>query len=401
MSVFKRSRGLWLLAMVVGPGFAVLLLGQSIPRYRVDPFWPKELPSNWMLGSIDHLFLDQDDHVWVFHQPGLLQRDQAGLAQDPPLSECCVPAPTIIEFDSDGNVLKSWRGPTAAPHWPAGAGPIGIDSNKNIWMTASGRRPGIHVPRPEAKNRPYGGGDLLQFSLAGDLLLEIGRNPRDSGASNNQDTGMFGVPTGVQVDERAHEVYVADGYTNRRIVVYDSVTGAFKRGWGAYGMPLSQIENVDYEDNPEIVRPINLGQDYNPDAPPPKQFRGAMIVRLSNDGLVYVGDEENDRIQVFTTQGKFVKEFFVAPRTLDEGSVMDVALSRDPKQKFLIIADGSNNVVWVLNRNDGSVVTKFGGRGHNVGQFSYLHAVDTDSHGNIYTGEVKYNYRIQKFALEK
>jgi DNA-binding beta-propeller fold protein YncE len=166
-------------------------------------------------------------------------------------------------------------------------------------------------------------------------------------------------------------------------------------------MPLSEIENTTWPDSVDTGRPINFGQDYKLSDPPSKQFRGPLTIRLSDDGFVYVGDEENDRIQVFTAEGKFVREFFIAPKTLDEGSVMDVALSHDPQQRYLLVADGSNQVVWVLNRKDGSVVTRFGHRGHSAGQFSYLHAVDADSHGSIYTGEVKYNYRIQKFVLSR
>jgi DNA-binding beta-propeller fold protein YncE len=335
----------------------------------------------------------------MFHQPGLVQKDEAGLQQK--TSECCVPAPQLLVFDSTGQVIKSWSGPGREAHWPAGAGGLWVDEEEHIWMTAGGHRVGIHVPRPEARNTPWGGGSVFKFSLDGKLLLEIGRNPRPDGEANNQSVEVLGFPSSLEVNDKTHEVFIADGYVNRRVVVFDSETGAFKRGWGAYGIPLSQVENTTWPDTVDTGRPINFGQDYKPADPPSKQFRGPLTIRLSNDGFVYVGDEENDRIQVFTTEGKFVKEFFVAPNTLDEGSVMDVAVSRDPQQKYLLVADGSNQVVWVLNRNDGSVVTRFGHRGHSAGQFSYLHAVDTDSHGSIYTGEVKYNYRIQKFVLSR
>jgi NHL repeat len=147
---------------------------------------------------------------------------------------------------------------------------------------------------------------------------------------------MMGPPSGLEVNEETHEVFMADGYVNKRIVVYDSNTGAFKRGWGAYGIPLTEIANSTLPDLPDTGRPINFGQDYQPLAQPSKQFRGPLSVRLSSDDLVYVGDGENDRIQIFTTEGKFLREFFIAPQTLDEGSVMDMALSRDPNQKYLL-----------------------------------------------------------------
>lgn len=200
---------------------------------------------------------------------------------------------------------------------------------------------------------------------------------------------MLGGASSIQVDEKAREVYLADGYLNRRVVVYDSQTGAFKRGWGAYGIPLGEIGNSKLTDH------------YDPSASPSKQFRGPVVgLRISGDGLVYVGDAGNDRIQVFTKQGKFVKEFFVAPRTLGEGSVTALAFSKDPNQKYLFVADGENSVIWILNRNDGTVLKKIGHRGHDSGQFSNLHALDVDSHGNVYTGEVKYNNRLQKFVAE-
>lgn len=374
--------------------------GQNFPHYRVDPSWPKELPNNWIMAHVQSIIVDKDDHIWVFNNPHDTQRDEAGLAQEPPLSECCIPAPAVLEFDAKGNVLKSWGGPGYVRDWPAAEKGLWVDKMANVWVTGS-QNSGSHVPRPGSRNVVMDR-SALKFTSDGKLLLEIGHPSAEP--VNNQDTTLLGGVSSIQVDEDAHEVYFADGYVNRRVVVYDSETGVFKRGWGAYGIPLKEIPNFTPKDSVDTGRPVNYGQsdEYDPSAPPSKQFRGPLVgLRLSVDGLLYVSDRENDRIQVFTKQGKFVKEFFVAPKTLDEGSVMDIAFSRDPKQKYLLVADGSNNVVWVLNRNDGSVVTKFGHRGHNAGQFSYLHTLDMDSHGNIYTGEVKYNNRLQRFIPEK
>ena len=209
---------------------------------------------------------------------------------------------------------------------------------------------------------------------------------------------MLGSPSELYVDEAAHEIYIADGYLNRRIVVYDSNTGAFKRGWGAYGIPLSQIDNGP--------RPF-----YDPAGPPPKQFgalnypvRAGVVsgVDISEDGLVYVSDRGGDRVQVFTKEGKFLKEFLVHPKTLGQyGSAWSTMFSPDPKQKYLYVADGENGVIHVLNRDDGKEVGEIGHRGRQIGLFDGLEHLAMDSHGNLYTAEVPPNQRIQKFVPEK
>jgi hypothetical protein len=367
---------------------------QEPTHYHVDQSWPGELPHNWGLGHVESVVVDKDDHVWALHFTRSMNQDERGLEHNPPLSECCIPAPAVIEFGADGKVIKSWGGPGFVPDWPAAEQALWIDKMGNVWVAGSWYS-GFFVRRPE--DDPNISVELeklqwdrhaLKFSKDGKLLLEIGHPSKDS--PNNQDTSLLGGVSSIQVDERAHEVYFADGYINRRIVVYDSETGKFKRGWGAYGISLSEIANAKPEGN------------YDPSAVPSKQFRGPLVgLRISDDGLVYVGDGQNDRIQVFTKQGKFIKEFFVAPKTLGEGSVSGLAFSRDPKQKYLLVADGANSAVRILNREDGSEVTRFGHKSRNVGMFSNLHSVDMDSHGNIYTGEVRYSNRIQKFVPQK
>ena len=391
----KRSAKRTLLFLILSCFPCLAARGQDFPRYRVDAFWPKELPHNWVIGQVVSVAVDTDDHIWVLHFPHSISRDELGEIQKPPLSICCVPAPAVLEFDAQGNVLKSWGGQGYVPDWPTAEQALWVDKKGNVWITGSWhsgafiRRPEDDLSIPDELEKLPWDRQALKFSPDGKLLLEIG-HPAKDGPINNQDTSLLGGASAIQVDENAREVYFADGSLNRRIVVYDSETGKFKRGWGAYGIPLSEIENSIPNDR------------YDPSAPPSKQFRGPLVgLRLSNDGLLYVSDRGNDRIQVFTKQGKFVKEFFVAPNTLGPGSAAGLTLSRDQKQKYLFVADGSNNVVWVLNRNDGSVATRFGHRGHDSGQFSNLETIELDSHGNIYTGEVKYNNRAQKFIPVK
>jgi len=349
---------------------------QSIPKYKVDASWPKQLPNNWILGQIGGMAVDKDDHIWVLHRPRSLTPDEAGAAQTPPIADCCLPAPAVLEFDGDGNLLKSWGGPGHVPNWPATEHGIYVDKTGNVWLSGSGA---------QTKDSPEDR-EVFKFTPDGKLLMEIGHHV--DGPDNNQDTSFLGRAAGMDIDDAAHEVYIADGYGNRRIVVYDSDTGAFKRGWGAYGIPLSQVDNG----KPAV---------YNPADPPSKQFANPVhCVHLSDDGLVYVCDRVNNRIQVFTKLGKFVKEFFVATKTLRNGSVWTLNFSHDAKQQYLLVGDGGNQVVWILNRNDGTILGSFGHNGRNAGQFHWIHQAAMDSHGNMYTGEVDTGKRVQKFVLQ-
>ena len=366
---------------------SVAAIAQTPPRYKVDPSWPKELPNNWISGNIHGIAVDKNDHIWVVTAPRAVPADQAGAAQKPPRSECCIPSPSVLEFDTNGSLLKSWGGPGYLPDWTTDEHGLAIDAEGNIWIAGNWfAQFSFTAGQPPDQTLPW---DRQALKLTGDgmQLLEIGHPGKQP--PNNQDTSILGAADSLTVDNAAHEVYIADGAMNRRVVVYDSNTGAFKRGWGAYGMPLSAIDNG---------RP----PAYDPSAPPAKQFRGPInCVAVSVDGLVYVCDRGNDRIQVFTKQGEFIKEFRVRPETLGTGSTWSVAFSHDPRQKYLLVGDGENNVIWILNRNDGSVVGKFGHKGHYAGQFSLLQCLALDSHGNLYTGEVAPNNRIQKFVLQK
>jgi hypothetical protein len=361
--------GFWCCAVLVA---SLTVQGQAPPRYRVDPFWPRELPNNWIVGQIGGMAVDKNDHIWVFQRPGTDSKDELAAAQTPPVSQCCFPAPSVLEFDTKGNLIKSWGSPGFVPDWFASEHAIFVDKDENVWL-------GGNAPTDR---------HILKFTNDGKKqLLEIGHPSKDT--ENNQDTSILGSPAGFELDEGAHEAYIADGYMNKRVVVYDSNTGAFKRGWGAYGIPLSQIDN-------------GAPPPYVPSASLSKQFRNPVhCAHLSVDGFVYVCDRSNDRIQVFTKQGQFVREFRVKTDTLGNGSVYGLVFSHDSKQKYLLIVDGENNVVWILNRSDGAVVGSFGHRGRNAGQFHHVHQMVMDSHGNVYTGEVDNGKRIQKFILMK
>lgn len=339
---------------------------QQIPKYKVDAAWPKELPNNWIMGQVGGMAVDRHDHIWVLQRPSSNTTDELGASPGIQESQCCLAAPPVLVFDTQGNLLQSWGGPGEGFKWPSLEHGIYVDHDDNVWITGSG-----------VTDR-----HVLKFKSNGQFLMQIGHPSADPADSSRTD--ILGRPAGIDVDPDAHEVYIADGYMNKRVIVYDSETGAYKRMWGAYG-------NAPNDSNPG---------PYNPSAPLDQQFRNPVhCVHLSRDGLVYVCDRINDRMQVFTKQGKFVKEFTIRPQSLGRGSVWQLAFSTDEKQNFLLVADGENNVIWTLRREDGAVLGQTGHNGRNAGQFHWVHQIVSDSQGNLYTGEVDTGKRVQKFVL--
>lgn len=316
------------------------------------------------MGQVGGVAVDALDHIWILQRPGSLTRDEAGAAQDPPLSVCCHPAPPVLELDADGKLIQAWGGPGPGYDWPETEHGIFIDHEDNVWVAGSGARD--H--------------QVLKFRRDGTFLLQIGRAGQTGGSNHRE---LLGSPADIAVDPEAHEVYVADGYLNRRVVVFDAETGAYRRHWGAYG---ARPDDTD------------LGR-YDPDAPPAKQFRRPVhAVRIAADGLVYVADRLNDRIQVFRKDGTFVREVVIAPRTRFTGSIWDLDFSPAAGQPVLFVADGANQYVWMLRRSDLQTLGRFGRNGRSAGQFHWVHALAVDSKGNLYTGEVDTGRRAQKFV---
>ncbi len=331
--------------------------------FEVDPFWPKPLPNQWILGQVAGVAVDARDHIWIIHRPGRLTPQETGAALTPPTAECCIPAPPIIEFDPDGNVVQAWGGPATHGPWPEAEHGIFVDAEDHVWIGSSGVEDQV----------------VLKFTRDGQRLLQFGQFGKTGG---NADTRLLGRPADITVDLSVQEVYVADGYGNRRIIVFDAETGEYKRHWGAYGGP---------PDDSELVA-------YDPAAQPVRSFRSPVhAVALSADGRVYVADRTNNRIQVFGKDGAFLEEGFVRPATLSMGSAWDIALSPDPDQAFLYLADGTNNKIWILRRDGLEAVGGFGRNGRYAGEFHWVHSVAVDSRGNLYTGEVDTGQRVQKF----
>jgi DNA-binding beta-propeller fold protein YncE len=338
----------------------------DVPRFSVDPFWPQPLPNHWILGSTIGVAVDSRDHVFIIHRGDstLNQRTETGANATPPISECCRSAPPVLEFSPDGKLVNSWGGPGQGYEWPESNHGIAVDDKDNIWIGGNGRNDS----------------HILKFTHDGKFLQQIGL-PKQ--AVNSGATTHFGRVAKITFDVKAQEAYVADGYGNKRVAVLDMATGAIKRFWGAYG---------------NAPKDTNMGP-YNPDAPPAPQFRNPVhCAEPTTDGMVYVCDRPNDRIQVFTKAGKFVKEVRIAPATRGDGSVWDIAFSRDAAQKYLYLADGKNERVYVMDRQSLEILTQFGDGGRQPGQFFAVHSIATDSKGNIFTTETYEGKRVQKFT---
>jgi DNA-binding beta-propeller fold protein YncE len=335
------------------------------PPFTVDPAWPS-LPPQWTLGQVTGVAVDASDHVWVLHRPWSLTDDEK--AQNPDAA-CCTAAPPVLEFDASGRYLRGWGGPGAGYEWPEDEHAIHVDHKRNVWITSAGG------PRLAGGKENH----ILKFTSDGTFLLQIGRRGMSKGSL---DTANVNNAADLQVDPATNELYVADGYVNRRVIVFDADTGAFKRMWGAYGKP------------PDDAAPRTPSND----GPPPAQFTLVHGIRVSRDGKVYVADRRNNRMQVFSTAGVFEREIFVERTTKLLGTAFSVAFSPDPAQRWLYFADAGNGRVHIFDRATLTEAGSFGRIGRYAGQFIFLHALAVDSRGSLYTAEVGTGRRVQKFV---
>jgi hypothetical protein len=337
---------------------------ENLPIYEVDPTWRPILPNDWILGDIRGLFADDDDHLWVIHMPSSLTDQEIGAATDPPIADCCFPAPPVLELDADGNVLRSWGGPGEGYTWFDQEHGIYIDHNGFVWTGTSN---GNHV---------------MKFTQDGKHVLTIGE-PGVNRGSNDPD--HLGGPSNFYVEPRTNEVFISDGYRNKRVVVYDAATGKYLRHWGAYGKP--SVDSIRYQ------YPVRLED-------PPQQYSTLHGIVGTKDGLLYVSDRRGNRIQVFRQNGEYLMERFVRPETRGSGSGFSLQLSRDPEQSLLYLIDGTNERVWILRRSDLAILDRFGRPGRHAGEFIRAHMIAIDSQNRMYTGEAGNGRRIQRWILK-
>jgi len=406
-------------AVLAGAGLLIvsLPLGAqeqiTAPKFKFDPDWPKPLPNKWKMGGVTGLAVDKDDNVWVLDRPNDLTDIELEAELTPPLADCCVRPPSMIHIDKNGKVIGSFDAPQG--HGMAvdskGFVYIGQDTVRKYdpatgKVVAEAPRTPDRVPGAAA-DPPLTSAHILGHGSAGPVAGFIappgGRPKPDPVAQAAREAAIAAFrakypPTTpiivggleeIRLDETAHELYAADNYLGGRVMVFDLDTFQFKRGWGAYGHALSEMSEDDVD------------RAYTPGGPEPKEFRGHLTLNISNDGLVYAADRMANRIDVTTKQGKFVKEFVLAPHTGVGGSTGGVMFSTDKKQKFLYISDLTNNHIYFLNREDGKLVGQMGSMGENGGQFFGLHMIAVDSKGDIYTGEVFQGERVQRFVPVK
>jgi DNA-binding beta-propeller fold protein YncE len=352
-----------------------------MPGYEPDLSFP-HLPNDWTLGNVSDVAVDGHDNVWILHRPRTVKAGRTS-------------APAVLEFDAAGRFLQAWGGESSTYDWPDAEHNIFVDQHSNVWISGSS---------PSGQSRTTRSDDmLLKFTAGGRFLLQIGGRSVSHGST---DTRSVNKPGDVFVYAKSNEVYVADGYGNRRVIVFDADTGAFKRMWGAFGNPPAD------DDGSGGPGPSGgpLGSAAAAPAPatldtqgpgPPRFASPVHGIVVSNDGIVYVADRHNRRVQLFTTEGRYLREFFVNRAGPSPDSVSALALSADKEQRWLYMADFGNSHVVVADRRTLEILGQFGNRGAAPGDFQGIHQLVVDSHGTLYTAEVAPGARVQKFTLTR
>jgi DNA-binding beta-propeller fold protein YncE len=355
-----------LMLVVASAATGVAQQAAAVPSFEVAPDWP-QVPNGWVLGEVTSIAVAPDDHVWVLHRPRSIPEAQRAQA-----------APPVLEFDADGRLLRSWGGPSDAYDWPEREHGIQVASDGHVWITGNGGWP---KPSPDGSTDDM----ILEFTEDGTLVKQIGRRGASSG---NADRVNVHQPGDAFVYTKTGELFVADGYGNNRVIVFDAATGAFKRMWGAFG------------NTPETPAARGRGAaPAGPDGPP--QFGLVHAVKVSDDGIVYVADRSNNRIQTFTVEGQYLRQVSVATAEGDPAGVpAGFAFSPDPDQRLLYVVDSGPMRIVVFDRRSLTQLGAIGMRGAGPGEFDIVHHMAADSKGNLYAAEIVTNRRAQKLVLQ-
>ncbi len=330
-------------------------LAQTAPKFAIDATWPKDLPKDWITGRLGGVCTAEQDHIYVVNRRDITDEEK----------ETSTSAPSIIKFDTEGNVVGSWGDQTTVPGSIHGCF---VDSDKNVYVA--------------------GNSDAIvqKYAPDGKLLLQIGtRGKFDSvdgtrrGAGNNSAKDQLHMPSGIVVDPGNGDIYISDGYGNRRVVVFDKA-GKFLRQWGR--------QATDEETQKAV----------------PGVFAQVVhCIAMSNAGLIYACDRQGNRVQVFQKDGTFVRNIPI-PNTSGKlpdkrGTAWWVAFSPDREQKFLYMMNGGTEQVHILDHASGKILSSFGRPGHQIGNFTHGHTIAVDSKGSVYVAETDWGRRIQKFKI--
>jgi DNA-binding beta-propeller fold protein YncE len=359
MKPATRLRTAALPCLVLGVVFAAVCGAQApgnTPKYEVDPAWPRPLPGNWVIGQVSGVCVDRQDHVFIVNRNDMTDKE----------AEISHQAPPFIEFDQDGHVVNSFGDWNTVPHTTHGCI---IDHENNLWTAGNGD------------------GIIQKYSHDGRLLMQIGKrgvvdtsDATLAGRPMNSSHTQLYMPSDIAVDPADGSVYVADGYGNSRIAVFDR-DGKFLRQWGRQGTK----EEADAGVGGAFMRVVHC-------------------VRLGNDDLVYACDRQGDRIQVFDKMGNFKRNIWIRRgRALPDnwGTAWWIGFSPDREQKHLFVVDGGDEQVRILDRTSGEILSGFGRPGHQLGEFTHAHTLAVDSQGNVYVAETDWGRRVQRFRPAK
>jgi DNA-binding beta-propeller fold protein YncE len=333
--------------------FCIQVSAQDAPQFEVDPFWPKPLPEGWITGQLGGNCVDSHDHIAVVNRRNITEEEHQTSMQAPP----------ILFFDMEGNLVNSFGHPEIVPESIHGCT---FDTNNNLYV--GGNDDGI----------------VQKYSHDGALLLQIGsRGAYDTSDGNmdskaqNSSQHQLNLPSAIAVDPDNDDIYISDGYGNRRIVVFDK-EGNYLRQWGRQ----ATIEETRAGKGGVFARVVHC-------------------IAISNEGLVYVCDRQGDRIQVFDKKGKFIRNIWIRTGTAEipdpRGTAWWVNFSPDREQRYLYVMNGRNEMVHILDHKSGEILSSFGRPGHQIGNFTHGHTIAVDSQGNIYVAETNYGRRIQRF----